>query len=354
MLEAQAHDHVPAAGEPFAGGTTAQHEHALAECLRVPGAMEGRSEVEALAANPSVRKAAIAPDWQVMLGEARRLGRVRTVARNAHAIHKSWGSYGALRGGEDVGLVINGGIDLRMFYRAWSHAYVVEAASGDTVRLSLQIFDDAGDAVQKVFPETAEGESALREWAGRFGISAGAPAVRPAAAGAPERPDASIDVKALLDAWQDLKDVHHFRAMIARHGAGRTQALRLAQGRFTEPAARDALARALTGAHAGAVPVMVFVANRGIVQIHSGTVGTAERRDGWLHLTDPDFHLHVREAGIAQSWIVTKPTSDGPVTALECYDTRGEAVLQMFGVRQEGSAENPAWQALAHGLARAS
>ena len=99
---------------------------------------------------------------------------------------------------------------------------------------------------------------------------------------------------------------------------------------------------------------MVFLANRGIVQIHSGTIGACEHADGWLHLTDPEFHLHLREAGIAESWVVTKPTADGPVTSLELYDAAGETVLQLFGVRSEGMAENPAWQVLAHSMAVAS
>ena len=344
----------PIAEAAMEGPAGAGREGALAERLDTAGGLPAVSEVERLFAQDGIRKAAIAPDWPGLLGEARRLGEVRSVARNAHAIHKSWGTYGALRGGGEVGLVINGGIDLRMFFGAWKHAYIVEAPCGDATQLSLQICDGTGDAVQKIFPETSAGMNVLREWAGRYGVSAGTPVVVPAPASSPERPDSAIDATALLTEWQGLKDVHHFRALLARHGAGRTQALRLARGRFAERVGNDALARILAGAHDHCVPLMVFLANRGIVQIHSGTIGACEHADGWLHLTDPEFHLHLREAGIAESWVVTKPTADGPVTSLELYDAAGETVLQLFGVRSEGMAENPAWQVLAHSMAVAS
>lgn len=328
-------------------------ERSLAE--RSDGNADGTmSEVERLAAHADLHCTAIAPDWPALLAGAPEMGRVRTVARNAHAIHKSWGSYGSVRGGKGVGLVINGGIDLRMFYGAWKHAYIVEAAGDAGPRISLEIFDGAGDAVQKVFPETADGRAVLASWAQRHGIAAARPQVTRPAPPAAERADGAIDAGALLAEWQALRDVHQFRAMIERHGATRTQSLRLARGRFATRTGNSALARVLQAAHERAIPVMVFLANRGIVQIHSGTVGAARRENGWLHLNDPGFHLHVREAGIAESWVVTKPTDDGPVTSLELYDTAGEAVLQMFGVRQEGSRENPAWQELAHAVAVAS
>lgn len=349
MLDTSAHESHSGAGRHESSDERILSEQA--EGLILPA---GASEVEQLARNGAVQAVAIDPDWSDLIAQAPQLGRVRTVARNAHAIHKSWGEYGGLRGGTAVGLVINGGIDLRMFYRAWKYAYVVEAPSAGGTRLSLEIFDENGAAVQKVFPETAKGQELLRTWASCHGHDAGTPAVSPQAPAALGRPDAEIDGQSLLDEWQDLKDVHHFRAMIERHGASRTQALRLARGRFATAVEGNALQHALGAAHEGAVPIMVFLANRGIVQIHSGPVGPAERADGWLHLVDPGFHLHVRETGIAESWVVSKPTADGPVTSLELYDAAGEQILQIFGVRQEGTRENPAWQALANGLARPS
>jgi putative hemin transport protein len=66
----------------------------------------------------------------------------------------------------------------------------------------------------------------------------------------------------------------------------------------------------------------------------------------WFNVTDPDFNLHVREAAIAEAWVVRKPTTDGTVTALECYDTKGQQLVQLFGARKPGIPEREDWRAL--------
>ncbi|MEL7342254.1 MAG: ChuX/HutX family heme-like substrate-binding protein, partial [Bacteroidota bacterium] len=59
---------------------------------------------------------------------------------------------------------------------------------------------------------------------------------------------------------------------------------------------------------------------------------------------DPDFNLHVKEPMITSSWIVRKPTADGMVTALECFNEEGQQVVQLFGKRKPGIPELPEWQ----------
>jgi putative hemin transport protein len=73
--------------------------------------------------------------------------------------------------------------------------------------------------------------------------------------------------------------------------------------------------------------------------------------NGWFNVMDEDFNLHLREAGVATSWVVRKPTTDGLVTALELYDAAGELVAQFFGERKPGKPELPAWRELAETLA---
>jgi putative hemin transport protein len=104
---------------------------------------------------------------------------------------------------------------------------------------------------------------------------------------------------------------------------------------------------ALTQAAANALPIMVFVGNKGMLQIHTGEVRNVVDARGWLNVLDPDFNLHVREEAIAQSWIVRKPTVDGTVTALECFDANGNQLVQLFGKRKPGIPELEEWRTLA-------
>jgi putative hemin transport protein len=102
------------------------------------------------------------------------------------------------------------------------------------------------------------------------------------------------------------------------------------------------------------LPIMCFVANDGIVQIHSGPIFNVQSMGPWINIMDPTFHLHLRQDHIAETWAVRKPTTDGHVTSLEAYNAEGEMIIQFFGKRQEGSDERAAWREIMENLPRAA
>ena len=108
----------------------------------------------------------------------------------------------------------------------------------------------------------------------------------------------------------------------------------------------DAIERALEGAAAGGVPVMVFVGNRGCIEIHTGPVHRVERMGPWVNVLDTGFNLHLRGDHIAEVWAVNKPTQRGPALSIECFDANGMLIAQMFGVRKAGDAAVAAWEAI--------
>ena len=99
-------------------------------------------------------------------------------------------------------------------------------------------------------------------------------------------------------------------------------------------------------AAAQATPIMVFVGNRGMIQIHGGPVANIKQTGPWLNVLDSDFNLHLREDHIASAWIVRKPTADGIVTSLELFDDMHENIVMFFGRRKPGQPELPAWREL--------
>ena len=96
----------------------------------------------------------------------------------------------------------------------------------------------------------------------------------------------------------------------------------------------------------------MFVANRGIVQIHTGPVKNVAPMGPWLNVMDPTFHLHLRADHIAEAWAVRKPTKDGHVTSVEAYDKNGEMIIQFFGKRKEGMDERADWREILGNLPR--
>ncbi|AMP39375.1 hemin-degrading factor [Ralstonia solanacearum] len=274
------------------------------------------------------------------------LGRVMVLTRNAAAVHEKDGAFTNLSHEGRVGLALGTEIDLRMFYAHWAHAYAVTDTSPRGTLRSLQFYDACGEAVHKVYlrehSEHAAYDRLVAQWRAEDQSAGDAMPSRPA----PDtpRPDSAIDVPALLSAWEAMTDTHQFFGLLKAHEVARTQALRLAEGRFTQAVAPTALRTVLEDAASAGLPIMVFVGNRGMVQIHTGPITSVRLLDSWVNVLDPGFNLHVRADLIDRAWVVCKPTSDGVVTSLELFDAQGETIAMLFGARKPGEPERPAWR----------
>ena len=95
---------------------------------------------------------------------------------------------------------------------------------------------------------------------------------------------------------------------------------------------------------------MVFVGNRGCLQIHAGPVRRVEMVGPWLNVLDPGFNLHLREDRVTAAWVARKPSGHGDIHSLELYDASGEVVAQIFGHRPPQGREREDWRALVTGL----
>lgn len=289
-------------------------------------------------------------DFPRLLGELSRAGELMALTRNAHCVHERTGVYEHLSAqgepGREMGMALGTEIDLRLFYSHWAQGYAVR--EGD--QQSLQFFDARGVAVHKVFTRPATQMAAwqaLREdWADD---AAPAPHWRtdtpPPAVDAPD-----LDVSAFRAGWSALRDTHDFFGLLRRHGLRRITAMQVAAPEFAQRVDRHAARVLLEGAAASGTPVMVFVGNPGVIQIHGGPVRRVAVMGPWLNVLDPRFNLHLREDAIAEAWAVRKPTADGLVSSLELYATDGELIAQFFGLRKPGQPERCAWRQLLDGL----
>jgi putative hemin transport protein len=325
--------------------------------LRVRDAADalGVSELELAATQVGATARWLDGDLAALLHGLPAVGRCMALTRNPAAVSEVRGRYGGVELASGVGLVHGEAIDLRVFMAHWRYALAIaegDLRRPDGVRRSVQVFDGAGTAVHKVYLEP-DGE--LTTWEAL--IEARAAATPPTVDLAPSvsaaaRPDADVDAAALGRDWDALTDTHEFFPMLRRHGLTRTQALRLAGGRRARQVSAQALAIVLGDASETARPIMIFVGNRGCIQIHSGPVVRIRRIDRWLNVLDPAFNLHLREELIARAWVVTKPTAAGPVTSLELFDDAGEVIALVFSQRDDrGATEDPGWASLLGHLA---
>lgn len=285
-------------------------------------------------------------DWAALIGAMPQARRIMALTRNDHAVHERKGQFLDVSSGPGHILVLGPDIDLRLFPRHWGFAY---ALGGD--RPSIQIFDGDGVAAHKIYAtETTDRDGWARIVADFAEAAAASPPAAPAAPRATEE-EAAIDAGALRADWLALRDTHDFFPMLRRHRATRRQAFGLAGRDLALRLEPHAGTEALRLAAAGGVPVMVFVGNRAAIQIHTGPVDHLVDIPGWFNVMDPDFNLHLRNAGVAAAWRVIKPTEDGAVTSIELLDAGGEVIALLFGARKPGQPEREDWREIASTVA---
>jgi putative hemin transport protein len=93
------------------------------------------------------------PDWPLLLRALAGLGPVKTITRNAWAVHETIGVYEKVSFVGNIGLVQSEGLDLRLLLDRWKSGFVVSDRTPSGLRHSLQFFDEKGEAVHKIYPE---------------------------------------------------------------------------------------------------------------------------------------------------------------------------------------------------------
>lgn len=313
-----------------------------AELLGVPEA----SLVASLVGENATR---LAGDFGALLARMPAVGEVMVLTRNVSCVHEKVGAFDHVDISPEGGVVLNHDIDLRVFVKHWQHGYALEEQLKDgAVRRSLQFFDGEGVAVHKIYAREATDLDAwaaiVDEWRAADQSDSFAAVAYPPKAG--DRPDADIDVAALRTRWAAMQDVHEFFGMLRDLGVGRRQAFRLVGETHAREVAADGVRSLLEAAAAREVPIMVFVGNRGCIQIHTGPVARIAVMGPWLNVLDPGFNLHLRADHVATAHVVRKPTRDGTVTSLELFDAAGETIAMLFGERKPGQDEREDWRAL--------
>lgn len=309
----------------------------------------GVSEGELMAAAPDA--VYLGSDCSAIVQALHTLGKVEAIVRNSAAVHERQGVYENVRWAAQGGMALNvGGIDLRLFTRHWRHALAITTQVHGRMSRSVQFYDEAGGALQKVFLRNEQALPAWQALLARFGQNT--PAQFQAAIPMPTVAPPPLDEAqrtAFHQSWQALTDVHQFGSLLERFGLDRLAAYQQAPAGAARQLDTSVWQNVLEQVRDQGMELMVFVGNRGLVQIQTGPVYTVVRARGYLNILDggrTGFNLHLQDSALAASWVVRRPVTGGFVTCLEGLDSDRRTVVQLFGRRSEGEHELPAWQAI--------
>lgn len=317
----------------------------------------GISEADYVAAQCGITVRRIKPFARELLGELPRVGEVMTLTRNESAVHETIGTYGRfMSNGGGAAAAIGDNINLRLFFRHWVHGFAVEKQDGDKVRRSLQFFDQAGDAIQKIHLRPDSNVEAYEAIVRRLISEDQSQTVETRPYEPTEQDAVTVETfsrhDALRDRWGAMQDVHEFFGILQEIGVSRHVAVQSVGAEFAWPVERSSVTSALEQISAAGMPAMCFVGSRGCVQIYGGPISRLKTVGPWFNVMDPTFHLHLRADHIAEVWALHRPIAEGHLSSLEGYDAEGRLIIQFFGVRQAGKDEPAEWRALVDALPR--
>lgn len=310
----------------------------------------GVSEAEIVACRCGDGVQRLRGPWGPLLQDLHGLGTVMALTRNESVVHEKVGRFDNVTIYQNMGLVLNEDIDLRIFLSHWHHGYAVTEETPGGLRRSLQFYDVDGTAVHKVYPQEDDGSFGTLVANHLHADQSPGQEVVPLTRPALDHPDSEIDAGGLRRRWHALQDVHDFHAMLQEAGAGRVQAFRLAGCDLAFRVKPHSFRTVLENAAAAGIPVMIFAASAGVIQIHTGSINRLRETGPWYNVLDPGFSLHLRHDHVAGAWVVRKPTREGVVTSLELFDSLERDILLMFGKRKPGEVEREDWRALVNAL----
>ena len=310
----------------------------------------GVSEGELLATSVGETSTKLTNDFKDLMKELHTLGRVMALTRNEEIVHERKGVYenAQTEMPHGMALFVNPDIDLRIFTKCWHHGFAAKVETPRGTMRSLQVFDQDGSAVHKIYLTDKSDVTAYETLVEKFKSDDQTPSL--SVTQKPEkkadRPDSEIDVEGFRTAWGEMKDTHDFFPMLGKFRVGRKQALRIADEKFSKEVPADSFRWLLEKASERKIPIMVFVGNDGIIQIHTGEVENVLDARGWFNVMDEDFNLHINQDEVGSAFVVRKPTEDGIVTSLELFNKSDKDIALFFGKRKPGIPEREDWREL--------
>lgn len=310
-----------------------------AKYARDIAAVMGISEAELTEARVGHDAVRLQDNARAILAALESVGETKCICRNEYAVHEQVGAFTHQHLDGHAGLVLNPrALDLRLFLSQWASAFHVN----DQGRESIQFFDPHGDAVLKVYTTDATDSAAWQALIAEQTQSTPTPlALRPVENA---RYAETADGAALEKEWRAMTDVHQFFVLLRKYNLSRQQAFRLVSDDLACRIDTEALPRLLETIQQDGNEFMIFVGNRGCVQIFTGTLEKLTPMRGWINIFNSTFTLHLREETIDEVWVTRKPTVDGHVTSVELFAKDGTQIAQLYGQRSEGHPEQTQWR----------
>lgn len=326
--------------------------------LRIRNAAEklGVSEVELLATKIGNTVTRLNNEPKAILKDLKPLQKVMALTRNEYCVHERKGIYKnhKIDNESSMGVFVTKDIDLRIFFDKWASVFAVQEETRGSIRRSIQFFSQDGLAIHKVYLTEDSIEEAYNTLVSKYKSDNQKPiqaVIEVIDEIKPHKNIKDIDIMGFHRAWLSMTHTHDFFNILKEYNLNRIQALELAPKKFfAEEINKKNIVKMLEEVSKQQVPIMVFVGNRGIIQIHTGKINNLLWHKQWYNIMDPDFNMHLDMENIGSVWLVRKPTSYGVITSVEVFDCKGKTIVQFFGKRKSIQGQSEEWIEITNNL----
>lgn len=299
------------------------------------------SEAELVALGLGSSATRLNANFKDLLQQLPSLGSVLALTRSDAAVHEMTGSFTELHLHGETALFFRPGLDTRYFLQHWHYGFAVD----ENARLSLQFFDELGQAAHKIYLNEASDQTAYQALVAQFRASDQSP-LQLQALHKPQAASIAINSQELRQAWSQIQDVHEGNRIMKRYSNQRPTVYRALGKDYAELLDSNCIEALLTQLSQQQIPLMLFAMNEAAVQSYSGTITKLLRTGPWFNILDANFNLHLRTEDIGEVWRVRKPSADGWVTSLDVFDWHGQEILIFTDQRERGAIESPVWTEL--------
>lgn len=236
-------------------------------------------------------------------------------------------------------------IDLRFRFPAWVYAFAItDTSNADCPRRSLVFFNAAGELIHTVTlantSHSAEFDALVADFRhAEQTLPAALAPVQALDGQGPAIADADVDLQAYHAAWNGITDVHQFNRILRDFKLKREQAVRLGPTDKVRALAPESVELLLQGAAKEATPIMVFLSNGAVIQVHGDTIENLRTEGDWLVVDDPDSYMTIHRAAVHSAWAIER----GGVFSVDVFDEDAQLIVSFFGVRSKDNPEPAPW-----------
>ncbi len=291
------------------------------------------SEAELIDAQIDLKSIRLVPKFADMVDYFQDIGVLMSVTRNQGVLHEVKGAFSHNATVNTIcSFTTNDrAIGLHLFLSEWAYGFAVNEMAEGKQRYSLQFFNEAGTAIQKIYLQKDSHLPTYKALVNRFTDK---DQLSPLAIVPPveitNTATVNHDIQSFKAHWERMSSIHQLSGIIRQYNLSREQSFSAVGKKYAQLFEVEQLAYFLSQAAKLKLHMTCAAKSQGVEQVYKGEVSHVTQLDSLVTILGWNFSLQLKSRHIKSIWLVRIPTLDGVELALEIYNKQGRQMAQLI------------------------